>query len=173
MVLCRGIDGFADVVRRDLPYCRVDAQGEEMSMVYFFVPGKVQGKARPRFSHRSGTVYTPGKTKSYERQIAEAYEAQSGPCFEGAVMVIIEAVFSIPKSWTRAKKADAAAGKLAPGKPDIDNILKVVLDGLNGIAYEDDKQVVMTQCKKVYADTTRPAGLQVHVLQMDNANGYY
>ena len=144
-----------------------------MSMVYFFVPGKVQGKARPRFSHRSGTVYTPGKTKSYERQIAEAYEAQSGPCFEGAVMVIIEAVFSIPKSWTRAKKADAAAGKLAPGKPDIDNILKVVLDGLNGIAYEDDKQVVMTQCKKVYADTNSLPGLQVHVIPIDKANGYY
>lgn len=140
-----------------------------MSMVYFFVPGKVQGKARPRFSSRSGTVYTPGKTKSYERQIAEAYEAQHGPCFEGAVMVVIEAVFSIPKSWTRAKKAEAMAGKLPPGKPDIDNILKVVLDGLNCVAYEDDKQVVLTQCKKVYADTTRPAGLQVHVFQMDNA----
>lgn len=121
-----------------------------MSMVYFFVPGKVQGKARPRFSSKSGTVYTPGKTKSYERQIAEAYEAQHGHCFEGAVMVVIEAVFSIPKSWTRAKKAEAAAGKLAPGKPDIDNILKVVLDGLNGIAYEDDKQVTIVQCKKSY-----------------------
>ena len=144
-----------------------------MSLVYFFVPGKVQGKARPRFSSRSGTVYTPGKTKSYERQIAEAYEAQHGPCFEGAVMVVIEAVFPIPKSWTRAKKAEALAGKFPPGKPDIDNILKVVLDGLNGIAYEDDKQVVLTQCKKVYADTTRPAGLQVHVIPMDNANGYY
>ena len=134
-----------------------------MSMVYFFVPGKVQGKARPRFSHRSGTVYTPGKTKSYERQIAEAYEAQCGPCFEGAVMVIIEAVFSIPKSWTRAKKADAAAGKLAPGKPDIDNILKVVLDGLNGIAYEDDKQVVTVQCRKTYSTDLAP-GIGVHVM---------
>lgn len=134
-----------------------------MSIVYFFVPGKVQGKARPRFSSRSGTVYTPEKTKSYERQIAEAYEAQRGPCFKGAVTVVIEAVFPIPKSWTRAKKAEALAGKLPPGKPDIDNILKVVLDGLNGIAYEDDKQVVLTQCKKVYVDTTRPAGLRVYV----------
>ena len=151
-------------------YLRMVTQEEAISLVYFFVPGKVQGKAR--FSSRSGTVYTPGKTKSYERQIAEAYEAQHGPCFEGAVMVVIEAVFSIPKSWTRAKKAEAMAGKLPPGKPDIDNILKVVLDGLNGIAYEDDKQVVLTQCKKVYADTTRPAGLQVHVFQMDNANGW-
>lgn len=134
-----------------------------MSMVYFFVPGKVQGKARPRFSSRSRTVYTPGKTKSYERQIAEAYAAQRGPRFEGSVMVVIEAVFSIPKSWTRAKKAAAAAGKLAPGKPDIDNILKVVLDGLNGIAYKDDKQVTMTQCKKVYTATNSLPGLRVYV----------
>lgn len=134
-----------------------------MSMVYFFVPGKVQGKARPRFSSRSGTVYTPGKTKSYERQIAEAYEAQHGPCFEGAVMVVIEAVFPIPKSWTRAKKAEALAGKLPPGKPDIDNILKIVLDGLNGIAYEDDKQVTMTQCKKFYTATNSLLGLRVYV----------
>lgn len=139
-----------------------------MSMVYFFVPGKVQGKARPRFSSRSGTVYTPSKTKSYERQIKEAYEVQEGLCRKGRVMVVIEAVFPIPKSWTRAKKAEAIAGKLPPGKPDIDNILKVVLDGLNGIAYEDDKQVVLTQCKKVYADTTRPAGLYVHVIHMDS-----
>lgn len=134
-----------------------------MSMIYFFVPGKVQGKARPRFSSRSGTVYTPGKTKSYERQIAEAYEAQHGPCFDGAVMVVIEAVFPIPKSWPRAKKAEAAAGKLAPGKPDIDNILKVVLDGLNGIAYKDDKQVTMTQCKKIYTATNSLPGLRVYV----------
>lgn len=144
-----------------------------MSMVYFFVPGKVQGKARPRFSSKSGTVYTPSRTKSYERQIAETYKAQHGYCFDGAVMVLIEAVFLIPKSWTRAKKAAAMAGKLPPGKPDIDNILKVVLDGLNGIAYGDDKQVVLAQCKKVYADTTRPAGLQVHVCQMDNTNGWH
>ena len=122
-------------------------------MVYFFVPGKVQGKARPRFSSKSGTVYTPGKTKSYERQIAEAYAAQHGPCFEGAVMVVIEAVFPIPKSWTRAKKAEALAGKLPPGKPDIDNILKVVLDGLNGIAYHDGSQIVKADIEKVYSTT--------------------
>lgn len=134
-----------------------------MSMVYFFVPGKVQGKTRPRFSSRSGTVYTPGKTKSYERQIAEAYEAQRGPCFKGAVMVTVDAIFPIPKSWTRAKKADAMKGKLTPGKPDIDNILKVVLDGLNGIAYEDDKQVVTVQCRKTYSTDLVP-GIGVHVM---------
>lgn len=82
-------------------------------------------------------------------------------------MVVIEAVFSIPKSWTRAKKAEAAAGKLAPGKPDIDNILKVVLDGLNGIAYEDDKQVTIVRCKKSYMKPGyNDAGLYVHVFSL-------
>lgn len=76
---------------------------------------------------------------------------------------MIDAIFQIPKSWTRVKKADAAAGKLAPGKPDIDNILKVVLDGLNGIAYEDDKQVVLVQCRKTYSTDLAP-GIGVHVM---------
>ena len=37
-------------------------------------------------------------------------------------------------------------------KPDIDNVLKVVLDSLNGIAYKDDAQVVMVSGKKIYGD---------------------
>lgn len=58
---------------------------------------------------------------------------------------------------------EALAEKLPPGKPDIDNILKVVLDGLNGIAYKDDKQVVLTQCKKFYTAKNSLPGLLVYV----------
>ena len=164
MVLYRSIDGRTGIVCRDLPYCRVDAQGEEVSMVYFFVPGKIQGEGKTTIFPSKWDSLHAGENKSYERQIAEAYEAQQGPCFDVPVTVVIEAVFSIPKSWTRAKKAEAAAGKLAPGKPDIDNILKVVLDGLNGIAYEDDKQVTIVQCKKFYSKPGYDAaGLYVHV----------
>lgn len=35
-------------------------------------------------------------------------------------------------------------------KPDADNILKAVLDALNGVAYEDDRQVVEVLCIKKY-----------------------
>ena len=35
-------------------------------------------------------------------------------------------------------------------KPDVDNIIKVVLDGLNKTAYEDDKQVVKVSLEKIY-----------------------
>jgi len=35
-------------------------------------------------------------------------------------------------------------------KPDTDNIAKSILDSLNGIAYKDDKQVVMLTVEKRY-----------------------
>jgi Holliday junction resolvase RusA-like endonuclease len=38
-------------------------------------------------------------------------------------------------------------------KPDADNILKLGLDALNGVAYADDKQVISCECIKAYAET--------------------
>ena len=44
-------------------------------------------------------------------------------------------------------------GNLNPTKkPDADNIGKVVLDALNGIAYEDDKQVIELRVSKQYSE---------------------
>ncbi len=47
-------------------------------------------------------------------------------------------------------------------KPDGDNILKVVLDALNGLAYDDDKQVVKMGIIKVYGANP---GLMVQVVE--------
>lgn len=35
-------------------------------------------------------------------------------------------------------------------KPDADNIAKIVLDGLNSIAYDDDNQITELIVKKIY-----------------------
>ena len=44
-------------------------------------------------------------------------------------------------------------GKLRPTKkPDLDNIAKIVLDSLNGLAYKDDSQVVSLRIDKFYAE---------------------
>ena len=40
-------------------------------------------------------------------------------------------------------------------KPDVDNILKIVMDGLNGIAYPDDKQITDAHVKKRYSSEPR------------------
>ena len=57
--------------------------------------------------------------------------------------VRIEAVYGIPKSYSKKKRERALNGELAPTKkPDADNIAKVVCDALNGVAYVDDTQVI-------------------------------
>ena len=111
--------------------------------VEFTVCGKPQGKARPRFSRRSNSIYTPKKTEMYEAQIAKAYKlAANGFTFgECPVEIWITAVF--PKAKTSKKEYPTI-------KPDIDNIQKAVFDGLNGIAYNDDKQIVTATIHKCF-----------------------
>lgn len=114
----------------------------------FRVNGQPQGKARAR-STRGGRYYTPEKTRRYEAAIRAA--AAGCPKLEGAVRVNISAWFAVPKSWSKAKRAAAAAGNLYPTvKPDADNVAKVVCDALNGVAYHDDSQVVECVVRKRY-----------------------
>lgn len=59
------------------------------------------------------------------------------------VTVVVQFCMQIPDSWTKSKKQMANTDKIKPiGKPDLDNMIKSVLDGLNGVAYADDSQIV-------------------------------
>lgn len=132
----------------------------------FIVEGEPQGKARPRFSRRSETVYTPSKTARYEKEIRQAYIAAGGKMIpEGSyVTVTVDAYFRIPKSYTKRKRLACEHNIIRPNKkPDIDNVLKVVLDALNKVAYEDDKQVIEVICRKWYS---RSSGfLKVQIIE--------
>lgn len=122
----------------------------------FIVDGKPQGKQRPRFSRISKTVYTPTKTAKYEKQIAKAYTDSGGKCIPADcyVSVNVSAFFPVPKSYSKKKREDCLERRLRPDKkPDMDNILKVVLDALNEVAYEDDKQVVELIGRKYYTES--------------------
>ena len=66
--------------------------------------------------------------------------------------VLIRAQFQIPKSWTKAKKLQAEQREIFPGKPDIDNVAKIVLDAFNGVVFEDDAQVYELRVLKGYGD---------------------
>lgn len=122
----------------------------------FVVPGLPQGKGRARFGN--GRAYTPAKTVAYEGLIALAgQEAMSGrPIIEGPVYIVVNAFFPIPKSWSKAKRAAALAGSAwHTGKPDGDNILKAVGDGLNQVVFKDDSQISFAKITKRYAETAR------------------
>ena len=122
----------------------------------FEIVGEPQGKGRPRFSTRGGFVktYTPEKTASYENFVKLCYlNKYKGQKLDGEIIAEIFAYFPIPKSFSKKKRAEAIEGKIKPTKkPDTDNIAKTILDSLNGIAFEDDKQVVALLVKKLYGE---------------------
>lgn len=140
----------------------------------FVVPGEPRGKGRARSRIAKGKSgkqfvahYTPKETVEYENLVRmAAHEAMAGeaptsfPC-----MVSIRVFCSVPKSWSQKKRRRALDGEILPtGKPDLDNIEKAILDGMNAIVFRDDSVVCDVSKKKRYAETPR---VEVIVIELD------
>ena len=122
----------------------------------FKIPGKAQAKQRPRIG-RSGVVYTPKETLVYENYVKMCYSDYARQFewlpYENQVKAEIDVLVAVPKSDSKAKKKAKIEGVIRPTvKPDCDNLAKSILDSLNGLAYQDDKQVVELFVKKYYAE---------------------
>lgn len=132
-----------------------------MEEVHFIIPGKPIGKGRPRFT-RTGHCWTPDKTVAYERDIKMAYWSTYGHRKYGedkALAVEIILYYPRPKRMTKVKRLLAQKGVLRPTvKPDVDNVIKAILDALNGVAFEDDRQIVQVECEKWYDITEENEG---------------
>lgn len=119
--------------------------------VTFTVPGDPEGKGRPRFARVGNTVrtFTPEKTRAYEDRVRFAYRSAAfGLTFKACpVMLTVSAFYAAPASASR-KRQDALIGEPCAKKPDADNVLKAIADALNGVAYDDDKQVVVAAIEK-------------------------
>ncbi|MBS5782200.1 MAG: RusA family crossover junction endodeoxyribonuclease [Faecalispora jeddahensis] len=60
------------------------------------------------------------------------------------------------RSKSKRVKAEMLSGMLRPAKkPDRDNIVKIICDALNELAYKDDAKIVTTQIAKYYAEASR------------------
>ena len=103
---------------------------EGVKMIKVIIPGRPVPKTRPRLGVRGRTayVYTPPQTKEYEKLVG--WVAKAAGCKPGDTRVAVAIDI-----FTRRKM-------------DVDNVAKSVLDGLNGIAYEDDDQVVELLVRK-------------------------
>ena len=111
------------------------------------VKGKVRGKARPRKGKHG--FYTPADTKKYEESIKREYIKQCNKKLDGPVEFILY-IYKTKAKFTKKEKALIEEDKCwCITKPDADNVAKLVLDALNGIAYKDDNQVAkITAYKK-------------------------
>lgn len=126
-------------------------------MIEFEMLGKPLGKARPRVT-RKGFTYTPQKTVNYENLIRWTFQSKfpNHKPYEGYIEAEIKAIFDVPKSYSKKKTLELLNGSCNyDHKPDLDNIAKIVLDSLNGIAYKDDSQVTILKVIKEYGEQAK------------------
>lgn len=141
----------------------------EMIDLTFEVLGTPVPQHRPRFSRAGKFVrtYNVKEDNTYREKLYwEAKKAIKRPIERGiALRVDIEVFRALPASLPQSKRDLAALGVLQPAtRPDIDNYLKQIFDGLNGIVWEDDGQIVTVTASKWYSD--RP-GIRVRVRSLD------
>ena len=123
------------------------------SSMAILIPHSPVAKGRPRYT-RQGRCYTPKKTLEAEQVVKLFVAAQVGNCqLEGPLALELLSIFPIPASWSKKKKSAAVKGDIKPeNKPDFDNVLKLYCDALNGLLWQDDKQIVDGRCIKCYGE---------------------
>lgn len=136
-----------------------------MDVLTFTVPGTARGKGRPRIGKIGphARMFTDDKTAAYENLVALAAREALRGAKPFADPVKVTAIVRVVPAASASKKARAAmlAGAMAPGKkPDLDNVLKAILDGLNGVAFVDDALIVQIAARKLYAEE---AGVDVSI----------
>lgn len=127
-------------------------------IVKFCVLGEPKAKSRPRASVINGhaRMYTPKDTVNYENLVRYTYQSEVGEKLEGAISMDIKAYYPIPTSVSKKKREEMLTEKVAYlKKNDLDNTVKIIADSLNGIAYDDDKQIYRLSAEKYYSDKPR------------------
>lgn len=119
-----------------------------MISISFTVPGQMSGKGRAK-TGQGGHHYTPAKTRSQEAIVRHyANEAMRNVArMKGPLRLLIHVYRHPPQSWSKKRKAAAV---WITGKPDWDNLGKLVSDAMNGIVYADDSQIADANVKRRY-----------------------
>ena len=129
----------------------------DSKMVHFILPGQPIGKPK-LFNRATGFGYNDKQTINYMHALGTMAKAAMGRRrpFEDAVRIEVLAIYEIPASWPRYKRADAAVGSVLPtGPPDCDNVLKTLGDACKGIVWRDDALITDIIIRKRYG--ARPA----------------
>lgn len=105
----------------------------------FDIPGKPVPKQRPR--HGKGRTFTPKKTKAAEKTVAAL------------------AMLARPRGWPMDKAnryhVEVVAVYANRRHGDLDNVVKLIQDALNGVAFPDDRQINQLKARRRFDDEPR------------------
>jgi Holliday junction resolvase RusA-like endonuclease len=131
-----------------------------MIQIMFTIYGHPVAKGRPRFSTRGKfpVAYTPEKTKNYESDVGMMAKAAMGASepLEGALEAFIYVTFPVPASYSKKRTEACLSGQEKhTKKPDLDNVVKAVLDGMSDIVFLSDSQITSIHATKVYGEVAK------------------
>ena len=131
-----------------------------MIQIMFTIYGEPVPKGRPRFSTRGKfpVAYTPEKTKNYESEVGMMAKAAMGASepLEGALEAFIYVTFAVPASYSKKRTEACLSGQEKhTKKPDLDNVVKAVLDGMSDIVFLSDSQITSIYATKVYGEVAK------------------
>ncbi|WP_346868056.1 RusA family crossover junction endodeoxyribonuclease [Clostridium sp. UBA1353] len=130
------------------------------------VKGKIKGKARPRVF--KGHAMTPEDTVNYENWVRISYREQDGKYLDGPIKARITAYYPIMSSYPKKRVKAIKEGLEYPTKkPDGDNIAKIILDSLNGIAFKDDSQIVELTILKRYTEELERVEFELEEIKLE------
>jgi Holliday junction resolvase RusA-like endonuclease len=106
---------------------------------------------------KTGHTYNPTTTRAAEKLLKEFFSLRKkrNMPWSGPLGVTLTFFFSRPGT----RKSDLHHVT----RPDLDNLIKLVLDSGNGLLWEDDKQIVFLEAAKHYCSTEGDPGIEITV----------
>lgn len=104
---------------------------------------------RPRFRNAGKFVQTY-MPSDYMKHKKELQKQMPKLLLDGPLIILIEFHFPILKSWSK-KKQQTMAGKYKTTKPDVDNLIKTILDAGNNHLWVDDNIIADARGIKTYS----------------------
>lgn len=119
-----------------------------------------QSQLRPRAAYtRAGhiVVYDPKVTHVYKQRLRSMAQTKyTQPALTTALKVDVSFFRPVQRSLSAIERTRRISGEHRPViKSDIDNYIKALFDSLNGIVWQDDKQIVDLIAHKYYSDKPR------------------
>lgn len=120
-------------------------------MITLWIAGQPVAQGRPRFARIGNGVRTfdPKKSSEWKQFIALRANSEGVKPFPQGLPLAVDVVFHL----SRPASVSAKKRPYPICKPDLDNFIKAAKDGLKGIAWHDDSQVIQLAARKVYSDT--------------------
>lgn len=134
-------------------------------MISFFIPGRPIPQARPRVTRGGARTYDPKRSADAKRvagyyALAARVVAGAALIEDGPITVTLEARFAYPKATRKSLQIDGAP---LTGKPDVENVAKMLLDACTGILWRDDSQVWSLHASKFRVTDPEEEGIYVEV----------